>query len=90
MINFTATKDEHRIISLIAQRALPFFGGSAVTPTRLQITMDITACHSNGCPLRLQDLLDADDFNFLHDVTGIYHHINRKTGVLKRAVQLKC
>jgi hypothetical protein len=28
--------------------------------------------------LRLEDLLNADDFNFAHDVVGIVTNINRK------------
>ena len=45
--------------------------------------MDITACHANGNPLRLAELLSADDFNFCHDVLGIRRHINRETGQLE-------
>ncbi len=33
-------------------------------------------------PLRLADLLAADDFNFAHDVFGIMRHIDRRTGRL--------
>ncbi len=44
--------------------------------------MDITAVHANGCPLRLRDLLLADDFNFAHDVFGIRRHLDRTTGQL--------
>lgn len=40
--------------------------------------LDIEACHKN-CPLRLDDLLAADDFNFGHDVFGINRHLNRDT-----------
>jgi len=41
--------------------------------------MDISAAHINS-PLRLRDLLESDEFNFIHDVLGINKHINRKTG----------
>lgn len=44
--------------------------------------MDITATHANGNPLRLLDLLEADDFNFGHDVFGIERHLDRNTGKL--------
>lgn len=44
--------------------------------------MDITATHANGCPLKLAELLAADDFNFSHDVAGIYRHLDRTTGKL--------
>lgn len=44
--------------------------------------MDIIAVHVNGNPLRLNDLLQADDFNFAHDVFGICRHLDRSTGQL--------
>ena len=47
---------------------------------RLSLTMDLVACHANGMPLRLADLLATDDFNFVHDVWGIQRHIDRNTG----------
>jgi hypothetical protein len=46
------------------------------------VQMDLAACHCNGCPLQLTELLDADDFNFSHDIFGIRRHLNRTTGKL--------
>jgi hypothetical protein len=68
------TGAEQNCIQAIANRALVFF------PDRDErdILMDLTAAHL-ACPLRLQDLLDADDFNFVHDIAGIAHHLNRQT-----------
>ena len=51
--------------------------------SRMDAIMYIDACHSNGCPLKLQELLEPDDTNFAHDVFGIRRHINRKTGKLE-------
>jgi hypothetical protein len=45
--------------------------------------MDICATHLNGCPLKLEELLAADDMNFAHDVFGIRRHIDRTTGELQ-------
>jgi hypothetical protein len=45
--------------------------------------MDLDTVHSNGCPLRLDDLLIADEGNFAHDITGISAHLNRRTGRLE-------
>lgn len=45
----------------------------------MDLSMDISAAHLAN-PLKLQDMLDADDFNFNHDVYGIHRHIDRKTG----------
>jgi hypothetical protein len=50
---------------------------------KLACDMDLTACHNNGNPLKLENLLNADDGNFAHDVVGINHNLNRKTGKLE-------
>jgi hypothetical protein len=44
--------------------------------------MDISACHASGTPLRLEDLLTAQEFDFAHDVLGIRDNIDRTTGAL--------
>lgn len=49
----------------------------------LSLTMDLTACHLNGCPLDLDGLIKADDFDFFHDVYGVRRHLNRTTGRLE-------
>lgn len=77
-ISFETTAEESEIIARIAVRA----GGHIPRPV-IEINMDVTATHCNGCPLRLQQLLDADDFNFLHDIVGIQIHLNRVTGKLE-------
>jgi hypothetical protein len=50
---------------------------------RRGIVMDLNACHSNGCSLDFQRLLDASPFDFMHDMIGIQDHINRETGKLE-------
>ncbi len=40
----------------------------------------ITEVHEGGCPLRLDDLLEASDFNFGHDVFGIMKHLDPGSG----------
>lgn len=79
MIKWDATRAEFELMSKIAVRAVSIPG---IIWLKLDCTMDINACHSNGCPLRLQELLDADDENFEHDVLGIRRHLNRETGQL--------
>lgn len=45
--------------------------------------LDLVACHCNGCPLMLDELVNvAADRDFLHDVLGITRHMNRETGQL--------
>lgn len=49
---------------------------------REEVSMSVVACHLNGCPLRLEALAAASDFDLVHDVTGIHGHVDRKTGRL--------
>lgn len=82
-ISFTTTREESDLIVAIVDRAegtslmLPAFGA------RMNLVMDLTATHANGCPLDLEGLLAAEPFDFAHDVAGIQRHINRETGQLE-------
>lgn len=77
-ISFSTTTEDAKIIGQIATRACTVWPEG----DRLNFEMDITATHVNGCPLKLAELLAADDFNFAHDVAGIYRHLDRTTGKL--------
>jgi hypothetical protein len=81
LMSFNVTKAESDTIRKIVDRArsLKLFPGRA----KMDITMDITATHANGCPLKLDELLKADDFNFVHDLIGIWQHLNRENGKLE-------
>lgn len=80
-VSFEVSKADSETIQKIAARAFEMAKGRTWA-TRLDCSMDITACHANGCPLDLQDLLNADDFNFSHDVFGIAGTLDRSTGEL--------
>ncbi|MCK1479288.1 hypothetical protein IVB27_32260 [Bradyrhizobium sp. 197] len=67
----------------IARRARDLYLEHRVDRSVMDIDMDLAATHCNGNPLRLDDLLKADDFNLLHDVSGIAKHLNRETGKLE-------
>ena len=45
---------------------------------RMSLIMDIQAAHEQF-KLKLDKLLEADDYNFSHDIVGIQQNINRKT-----------
>lgn len=55
-----------------------------------EMLMDITAVHANGCPLDLKKLLEYSDFDFSHDVTGIFINIDRSSGGLKNQFRPRC
>ncbi len=83
-MNFCANKDESKLISKIAARAVQMAKEQGADYDHMPAMMDVEACHCNGMPLKLQELLDADNFNFSHDVFGIANHINRETGKIER------
>lgn len=73
------TTQEAEIVHKVIQRANSLFSSPV---DALSLEMDLAATHAY-IPLDLQQLLDADDFNFIHDVLGIMRHINRRTGELE-------
>lgn len=80
-INFKSTRAEFDAIILIAKRA-ESIQPPEMKQTRMDWIMDITACHNNGCPLKLAELAEANEFDFAHDVYGIRRHIDRTNGKL--------
>lgn len=44
---------------------------------RMSLIMDLK-CVNEEFNLRLEDLLNADDFNFSHDILGIQNNLNRE------------
>lgn len=80
-VSFDRTLQERETIRKIAERAVN--SSLSSYSSALDIEMDVTAVHANGCPLKLDELLAADDFNFLHDIYGIRRHLDRETGQLQ-------
>lgn len=85
-IKWDATEADRETIAAITHRAERELFGEVKRGERRdrahECQLSIAACHLNGCPLRLADLLTADAFNFAHDVLGINRHISRDTGKL--------
>lgn len=89
-INFNASPEDAALIDKIVDRAEGIYTRQSAPFDRMSVEMDITATHLNGCPLRLQKFLDADDFNFAHDLVGIINHVDRSTGQLTRHFLPRC
>jgi hypothetical protein len=68
------TKEEMLLIVDIAKRAEEH---GALQYDRMSLIMDIETAHEQF-KLRLNELLAADDVNFLHDIVGIQNNIDRK------------
>lgn len=77
-MNMETSKLEDTLIWRIARRA----GQDLSNERVIDIAMDITAAHLNGCPLDLERLLKADAIDFAHDVFGIGKNLDRSTGKL--------
>jgi hypothetical protein len=90
MINFKTSRPEAELIIAIAKRAVAMANSYDIEYAMLEADMDISACHCNGNPLDLHKLLEADDFNFAHDVFGIRRHIDRTTGQLQDCFVPRC
>jgi hypothetical protein len=81
MINWNISNADFKLIVQIAERIesdIPNYPDD-----RRTMIMDLNACHSNGCPLQLEELLTADSSDFSHDIYGIRRHIDRTTGKLQ-------
>lgn len=81
-MNFNASIFEFELAEKIADRALALAGAQGVAISKSDMVMDIVATHVNGCSLRLDELLRANEFEFTHDVFGIRRHLDRRTGKL--------
>ncbi|MBO5825763.1 MAG: hypothetical protein J6R03_03985 [Treponema sp.] len=68
------TKEKFMMYVKIAQRAE---GMGIYNGERFTLLMDLENA-DNVFNLRLEELLNADDGNFAHDVVGIVNHIDRR------------
>lgn len=84
MIRFATSAEDFDLIETIATRAVELVASTPIEGYNKQTAMmDISAVHVNGCPLKLKDLAEADDYNFGHDIFGIIRHLDRRTGHLE-------
>lgn len=89
-LSFSASTVDAAVIKQIVDRAWQVSKDARAGVKKLDFMMDLTAAHCNGCPLDLDDLLHAPHFDFVHDVFGIYRHLNRETGKLEDCFVPRC
>ena len=87
MINFKSTKEDATLIALIVDRVELLH---PLGDNRMKLYMDLTACHLNGTPLKLAEMIDMADADFIHDINGIVKHIDRTTGKLGDCFVPRC
>lgn len=74
--------EELETVFAIVDRADRLYRAQGQRINRGSLEMDLSATHVTT-PLRLNDLLAADNFNFIHDIAGIMRHLDRSTGQLQ-------
>jgi len=82
-MNYQTTREDAELIEKIAQRAGEVLESVGISRQRFDVVKDITACHVNHAPLKLDELLAADQGDFIFDVLGILLNIDRYTGKLQ-------
>lgn len=83
MLSFRISRGDARSLEDIADRALSLARRAKIDIRKIDIVMDLTATHANGCRMNFAELAAADQFNLSHDVFGIMRHLNRETGQLE-------
>ena len=83
-IKWDVDGEDYDLIHQVVDRTMKLADKLKVIYPRMDAEMDLIACHVNGCPLRLADLLKAKDVEFVHDIFGIRRNLNRETGKLER------
>jgi hypothetical protein len=79
MVQFADFTEEERVaVKKILDRTQKVIVGV----DRLALEMDLAAVHASN-PLRLEELSEADDANFFHDIGEISENLNRETGKLQ-------
>lgn len=73
--------NEHAIVKLIVERAEEM---ELLAFDRLHLFMDLDLA-SEKFELRFEELLNADDVNFTHDIVGIQKNINRTKMTFKKS-----
>lgn len=79
LLNWKISASDAELVSEIVKRARMLH---PMLRSMQSLSMDITACHLNGCPIDLSELLTAENLDFSHDVLGIVRHMDRSTGQL--------
>lgn len=84
MVNFDCSKQDMDLIVKIVERFNEHRTSLKLEPLDVTTTkMNLVACHCNGCPLKLEDMLNGNTFSIAHDVLGIAQNLSTKTGEIK-------
>lgn len=73
------SRDEKMVVVEIAKRADAL---GIMMFDRMSLMMDVEAVHAE-IGLKLDELLNADDMNFTHDIVGIQNNLDRESKKLQ-------
>ena len=73
-----ATRREAILIAEIADRAVEKAAELGLEVDKHDVIMAVSLVHHGDCPLDLESLRTAPDFDFAHDVFGILKHLDPK------------
>lgn len=88
-VSFKCTPQERAAINRVVERA-EIHKLVKGEDQRLSLRMDLAAANANGSPIDFARLLNAEDFDFFHDVCGIIRHMDRETGKLGGCFVPRC
>jgi hypothetical protein len=71
------TIEDLNTISKIAERAVALYAKVGLRADLVVMADNVLVVHKEVVPLRLQEMLVADDGNFAHDIGGIARHLER-------------
>lgn len=82
-LSYDCSTSDMQAIQAIAARACELFKDYKIAIVNpVSVAHEVAACHCNGCPLNLVQLLLCSPTDFEHDIGGIFQNLNRRTGGL--------
>lgn len=81
-VSFRISREDAKLVRAIIERIERFENFDLSKRDRTDWQMDLYATNANGNRMDFSRLLAADDFNFIHDIVGIYRNLDRETGKL--------
>jgi len=83
------SQEDLNLIEKISDKAWKYYSKKNVPLDDISLEMDLVSAH-NTTKLDLNKLLEFDDFNFLHDISGIMKNLDRDKLELKNCFLPRC
>ena len=83
------TKEEYKQVAQIAERAVKLYCNAGEEREPIDIQMDLECCNET-IPLDFNKLECINNFNLMHDISGIGRHLNRETRQIEDCFLPRC